>query len=87
MQDAWVMFDHVKCVELWTIMACHVYDATYHKVLIIAICNMQLEDMDVQCVLWLKLNDVMFEHTDVKPNFKGFMVYNGQTNWNTMTIH
>jgi hypothetical protein len=55
-------------------MACHMYDATYHKVLLIAICDMQLEDMDVQCVLWLKLNDVMFEHINVKPNFMGFMV-------------
>jgi hypothetical protein len=48
---------------------------------------MQLEDMDVQCVLWLKLNDVVFEHINVEPNFKGFMVFNAQTNWNTMKIH
>ena len=26
LQDAWMMFDHVKRVKKWTTMACHVYD-------------------------------------------------------------
>jgi hypothetical protein len=29
LQDAWMMFDHVKRVKKWTTMACHVYDSTY----------------------------------------------------------
>jgi hypothetical protein len=28
LQEAWIMFDHVKRVEKWTTMACHVYDST-----------------------------------------------------------
>jgi hypothetical protein len=31
------MFDHVKHVQEWTTMACHVYDSMYCKVLTIAI--------------------------------------------------
>jgi hypothetical protein len=26
LQNVWIMFDHVKHVAIWTIMACHVYD-------------------------------------------------------------
>jgi hypothetical protein len=32
--------DHVECVDGWTIMACHVYDLAYCKVMIVAICDM-----------------------------------------------
>jgi hypothetical protein len=39
LENAWLMFDHVKRVQEWTTMACHVYDATYCKVMTIAICN------------------------------------------------
>ena len=40
LQNAWMMFDHVKRVKDWTTMACHVYDSQYKKVMTIAICNM-----------------------------------------------
>jgi hypothetical protein len=38
--NAWLMFDHVKWVQEWTTMACHVYDAAYCKVMTIAVCDM-----------------------------------------------
>lgn len=66
LQNSWVMFDHVKCVEGWTTMACHVYDATHCKLLIIAICSMQWEDTNVLCVLRRKLHDIMFKNYSVK---------------------
>ncbi len=40
LQTAWIMFDHVKHVEDWTTLACHVYDSFYYKVMMIAICDM-----------------------------------------------
>jgi len=46
--NVWIMFDHVKCVVGWTMMACHVYDPVYCKVMTIAICDMQFEDIKVQ---------------------------------------
>jgi hypothetical protein len=39
------MFDHAKCVEGWMTFACHVYDFFYCKVMMIAICDMQFEDI------------------------------------------
>jgi hypothetical protein len=42
------MFDHVKRVVGWTTMAYHVYDPIYGKVMTIAICDMQFEDIKVQ---------------------------------------
>jgi hypothetical protein len=51
LKNAWLMFDHVKRVKKWTTMACHVYDATYCKVMTIAVCDMQLEDTKVQCIM------------------------------------
>ena len=41
LQDARIMFDHVKCVKKWTTMACHVYDSTYCRIMTIAVCNIQ----------------------------------------------
>jgi hypothetical protein len=40
LQNRWLMFDHVKHVQEWTTMACHVYNSVYCKVLTIVICNM-----------------------------------------------
>jgi hypothetical protein len=40
LENAWLMFDHVKRVKEWTIMAYHVYDAAYCKVMTIPICDM-----------------------------------------------
>jgi hypothetical protein len=45
LEDAWMMFDHVKRVKKWTTMACHVYDSTYCHVMTITVCDMQLEDV------------------------------------------
>jgi hypothetical protein len=36
LENAWMMFDHVKRVRQWTTMACHVYDSTYCRVMTIA---------------------------------------------------
>jgi hypothetical protein len=45
MEDACIMFDHVKRVKLWTTMACHVYNSTYCRVMTIAVYDMQFEDV------------------------------------------
>ncbi len=52
LQTVWIMFDHVKLVESWMTFACHVYDSFYYKVMTIVICDMQSEDMEIQCVMW-----------------------------------
>ncbi len=36
--------------------------------------------------MWPKFNDIMQKHGFPKPNFKGFMVDNTQTNWNVIRI-
>jgi CRISPR/Cas system CMR-associated protein Cmr3 (group 5 of RAMP superfamily) len=59
LENAWLMFDHVKRIKEWTTMACHVYNAAYYKVMTIAVCDMQLEDMKVQCIMWRELNNLM----------------------------
>jgi hypothetical protein len=51
MENSWIMFDHVKRVRLWTTMACHVYDSTYCRVMTIAVCDMQSEDVAAQSVV------------------------------------
>ncbi len=65
------MFDHVKFVVSQTIMACHVYDPTYCKMMTIAICDMQFENTKVQQIMWTKFNETMLKHGFPKPNFKG----------------
>jgi hypothetical protein len=74
LQDAWIMFDHVKRVKHWTTMAYHVYNSTYYQVIIVAIYNMQSEDVVVQSILWKNLNAVMAKHGMSKSKFKRFMV-------------
>jgi len=86
LQNAWIMFDHVKCVANWTTMVCHVYGPTYCKVMTIAVCDMQSKDTKAQQVMWTKLNDTMQKHDFQKPNFKGFMVDSAQANWNAVRI-
>jgi hypothetical protein len=80
------MLDHVKRVNGWMTLACHVYDLIYCKFMMIVICNMQLENMDAQCVMWKKLNKVMVNNDLPHPNFKGFMVDHVQANWNVIRI-
>jgi hypothetical protein len=40
LENSWMTFDHVKCVQGWTTMACHACDPVYGNVMSIAICNM-----------------------------------------------
>ena len=80
------MFDHVKCVWSWTTMACHVYDSTYCRVMTIAVCKMQLEDVATQSVVWKNLNVVMARHSVWSINLKGFMADSALANWNTVHI-
>jgi hypothetical protein len=56
LQNVWMMFNHVKCVQGWTTMARHICDLVYCKVMMIAICDMQFEDIEAQCIMWKKLN-------------------------------
>jgi hypothetical protein len=42
LENAWLLFDQVKRVQEWTTMACHVYEATYYKVLTIAVSRLSL---------------------------------------------
>ncbi len=76
LEKSWMMFDHIKHVQGWTTMACHVYDLVYCKVMFIAICDMQSEDNETQCILWRKLNATIMKEGVVNPNFKGFMADN-----------
>ncbi len=46
LQTTWIMFDNVKCVQGQTTFAYHVYDPIYWKVMMIAICDMQFENME-----------------------------------------
>jgi hypothetical protein len=50
------------------------YKPMYCKVLTIAIYDMQSKSIEVQCAMWIKLNQVMFKFGLANPNFKGFMV-------------
>jgi len=46
LQNAWMMFDHVKHVQRWMTMAYHVYDSIYYKVMMNAVNDMQYEDTE-----------------------------------------
>jgi hypothetical protein len=41
--------------------------------MMIAICDMKFENMEVQCVMWRNLNKVKVNNGVPNPNFKGFM--------------
>jgi hypothetical protein len=71
-------------VEGWMTLTYHVYDPFYCKVMMIVICDMQFEDMKVQCIMWWKLNKVMVRNCVSNPNFRGFMVDITQANWNAI---
>ena len=73
LENTWLIFDHVKWVQEWTTTACHVYDATYCKVMTIVVYDMQSEDMKVQCIMWRELNDLMAKNSVENTNFKSFM--------------
>ena len=84
LQDSWLMFDHVKRVSNWTTMACHVYDSQYCRVMTVAVCDMQSEDYEAQCVMWRCLNEVMARYGVLIVNFKGFMADSAGANWNAV---
>jgi hypothetical protein len=86
LENTWLMFDHVKRVKEWTTMAYHVYDATYCKVMTIAVCDMQFEDTKVQCIMWRELNNLMAKNGVENTNFKGIMADSAQANWNAVRI-
>jgi hypothetical protein len=44
------------------------------------------EDIEIQQLMWTKLNEMMLKHKFPKPNFKGFMVDSAQANWNMVRI-
>jgi hypothetical protein len=71
LQNTWMMFDHVKCVQGWTTMACHVYNPVYCKVTMIMVSDMQSMDTKAQCIMWRKLN--VEKKRLGTPIFKGFM--------------
>jgi hypothetical protein len=52
----------------------------YYKVFTIAICNMQSESIEAQCVMWTKLNHMMLRFGFANPNFKGFMADSVEAN-------
>ena len=39
LEYAWIMSDHIKRVNGWTTLVCHVYDSTYQRVMTIACCD------------------------------------------------
>jgi len=71
---------HVRRAQGWTTMACHVYELIYYKVMMIAVCDMQSEDTEVQCMLWRKLNTIVEKKRMGTPMFKGFMADSAQAN-------
>lgn len=80
LENAWLMFNRVKRVQNWTTMVCHVYDASYCRVMTIAVCDMQSQDNAPQTIVWKNLNVVMVRRNVPVPNFKGFMADNAQAN-------
>ncbi len=76
----WMTFDHVKHVQRWMTMACHVYNLVYYNVMMIVICDMQSEDTKAQCILWKKLNTIVEKKGLNTIIFKGFMADNMQAN-------
>jgi len=74
------MFDHVRHVKEWSTMACYVYDVQYKKVMMIAMYDMQLEDIEVQVQFWRSLNVVMERHGLANLNFKGFIADSAMAN-------
>jgi hypothetical protein len=86
LQNVWMMFDHIKDVQGWMTMACHVYDLVYYKVMMIAIFDMQSRDTEVQCVLWKKFNAIVEKKWLGTLVFKGFMADGVQTNWDVIHI-
>ena len=56
MEISWIVFDHVKQLCNWTIMACHICDNKHCKILTITCCDIQMEDSQAHMVFWDNLN-------------------------------
>jgi hypothetical protein len=54
LKTCWLMFDHIKRVR-WMAPTCHMYDPIYYKMMTIVVCDMHLEDIEVQSVMWQKI--------------------------------
>lgn len=80
MKKSWIMFDHVKQLKDWTMVACHVYDSKYYKALTIVCCDMQFENGMAHKLGWENLNVVMAESGVPIVNFKGVMANNAHAN-------
>jgi hypothetical protein len=54
-------------------MGYHIYDLIdYYKVKMIAVCDMQFEDIEAQCIMWKKLNVVVEnKRSKVRPFLRG----------------
>ena len=70
------MFDHIKRLNDWTTLACHVYNSKYCKVLTIACFDMQFQDGTAHTFFWKNLNIVIAYNGVSVVNFKGIMVDN-----------
>ena len=42
LEYVWIMSNHIKRVINWTTMACHIYNATYHRVMTIVCCDFSI---------------------------------------------
>jgi hypothetical protein len=72
LQNAWMMFDYIKHVQGWMTMACHIYDQIYCKFMMTIVYDMQSKEMEVQCMLWKKLNALVEKKKGwVRPCSKG----------------
>jgi hypothetical protein len=67
LENILVMFDHFKCIEGWTTMACHVYDPS---------CIVNFKPFFLQHVMKIHQNSMCFVEKDdlFKNDSKGFMV-------------
>jgi hypothetical protein len=72
LENAWMMFDHVKRIRQWITMAWYVYDSTYCGVMTIASCDMQSEDSEAHIVFWKKSQCCYGEEWCCQSQFQGF---------------
>ena len=86
LEYAWIMSDHVKCINGWMIMAYHIYDCTYQWVMTIACYDFQFKDKDARVIFWKNFNHIMAENGVFNPQFKGFMADSTYANENADKI-
>jgi hypothetical protein len=85
LENVWIIFDHVKCVQGWTTMGFHACDMAYCKILTIDICDMQSENVDSQILMQFSFTRLVKKVGIIKNvNFKGFMADNAQANFNAV---